>query len=62
MKLKIEKETKYRDGELITRYWVWVNNVLTEGFRTEAEAMDMVNKIKNSPHKIGSEVIFEEEI
>jgi hypothetical protein len=62
MKIKIERETKYSDSDIVTRYWVWVNNILTQGFKSEDEAKKFVDKVKNNHHKIGSETIFEEEI
>lgn len=62
MKLKIEKETKYGNGEIITRYYVWVDFTCIEGFDSEYKAKELVNKIKNSSNKLGSETIFEEEI
>ena len=66
MKLKIERETKYKSGEITTYYFVWVDSVIVDGFKSEDEAKKLVDKIKNNIKdnntKIGSETIFEEEI
>ena len=62
MKIKIERETKWRSGEVKTSYFVWVDFNCIAMFGTEAEAMAAVESIKSSKHQIGSETIFEEEI
>ena len=62
MKLKIEAETKYKNGELVTRYWVWSDSNILEGFNSKDEAMALVDKIKSNSTKLGSVTIFEEEI
>ena len=62
MKIKIERETKWKSGEVKTSYFVWVDLNCLAMFETEAEAIAVVESIKSSKHKIGSETIFEEEI
>ena len=62
MKIKIERETKWRLGEVKTSYFVWVDLNCIAMFETEAEAIAAVESIKNSKHQIGSETVFEEEI
>ena len=62
MKIKIERETKWRSGEVKTSYYVWVDISCVAIFDTEAEAITAVESIKNSQYKLGSETIFEEEI
>ena len=64
MKIKIERETKWKSSlyEVKTSYFVWVDLNCIAMFETEAEAMAAVESIKSSKHQIGSETIFEEEV
>ena len=62
MKIKIERETKFRSGEVKTSYYIWIDLNCVAMFETEAEAMAAVESIKSSKHQIGSETIFEEEV
>jgi hypothetical protein len=62
MKIRIERETKWRSNEVKTGYYVWVDLSCVAIFETEAEAVAAVESIKNSQYKLGSETIFEEEI
>lgn len=62
MKIKIERETKWKSDEVKTSYYVWVDFSVVAMFNTEAEAIAAIESIKSSKHKIGNETIFEEEI
>jgi len=62
MKIKIERETKWKSDEVKTSYYVWVDLSVVAMFNTEAEAIAAVESIKSSKYKLGSETIFEEEI
>jgi hypothetical protein len=62
MKIKIERETKWKSGGVKTSYYVWIDLSVTAMFNTETEAIAAVESIKNSQYKLGSEIIFEEEI
>ena len=48
MKIKIERETKWRSGEVKTSYYVWVDLSCAAIFDTEAEAITAVESIKNN--------------
>lgn len=50
MKIKIERETKWKSGEIKTSYFVWVDSNCTAMFETEAEAVVAVDSIKNSKY------------
>jgi hypothetical protein len=62
MKIKIERETKWKSDGVKTSYYVWIDLSVTAMFDTEAEAIAAVESIKNSQYKLGCETIFEEEI
>ena len=62
MKIRIERETKWKSDGVKTSYYVWIDLSVTAMFNTETEAIAAVESIKNSQYKLGSEIIFEEEI
>jgi hypothetical protein len=62
MKIRIERETKWKSGGVKTSYYIWVDLSCVAIFDTEVEAIAAVESIKNSQYKLGSETIFEEEI
>jgi hypothetical protein len=62
MKIKIERETKWKSDGVKTSYYVWIDLSVIAMFDTEAEAIAAVENIKISQYKLGCETIFEEEI
>jgi hypothetical protein len=64
MKFKIEKETRWDVSkmDIVTKYFVWAGSQCLALVDTEAEAIEMYDKIKNSYIRGGTVVILEEDI
>ena len=64
MRFKIEKETRWDVSKMdtVTKYFVWAGTQCLALVNTEAEAIEMYDKIKNSYIRGGTVVILEEDI
>ena len=64
MKFKIERETRWDASkmEIVTKYYIWAGTQCLALVETEAEAIEMYDKIKNSYIRGGTVVILEEDV
>jgi hypothetical protein len=64
MKFKIEKETRWdvNKMDIVTKYYIWAGTQCLALVETEAEAIEMYDKIKNSYIRGGTVVILEEDV
>ena len=64
MKFKIERETRWDASkmDIVTKYYIWAGTQCLALVDTEAEAIEMYDKIKNSYIKGETVVILEEDI
>ena len=64
MKFKIERETRWDASkmDIITKYFIWAGSQCLALVDTEAEAIEMYDKIKNSYIRGGTVVILEEDV
>jgi hypothetical protein len=62
MKIKVEKETKWKENEVKTTYYIWVDDRCTAIAESEDQAFEIVKKIEGSKEKLGSTIIYENEI
>jgi hypothetical protein len=64
MKFKIERETRWDASkmDIVTKYYIWAGTQCLALVETEAEAIEMYDKIKNSYIRGGTVVILEEDI
>jgi hypothetical protein len=64
MKFKIERETRWDASkmDIVTKYYIWAGTQCLALVDTEAEAIEMYDKIKNSYIRGGTVVILEEDV
>jgi hypothetical protein len=64
MKFKIERETRWDASkmDIVTKYYIWAGTQCLALVETEAEAIEMYDKIKNSYIRGGTVVILEEDV
>jgi len=64
MKFKIEKETRWDVSkmDIVTKYFIWAGSQCLALVNTEAEAIEIYDKIKASYFKGETVVILEEDI
>jgi hypothetical protein len=62
MRIKVERETKWQDNEMKTCYYIWVDGKCTALTHSFDKAMGIVKQIETSEEKIGTEIVYENEI
>lgn len=62
MKIKLEKEVKWKNEESVTMWYVWVNDNCVEVAYSEEEALRKYNNVKANYVMPSKEIVKEEEI
>ena len=60
MKIRLDKETAWKNGKSITEYWIWVDDKCVDMAHTEEEALQKYENVKAN-YTGSSKVILKEE-